>query len=246
MTCEEKAEYTVHAENAHMSNTDLVASTMDGSSGTDHLVWSIPVTEPLIIAGTPTVHVRAKTENVDTPLLMMSAVLVDHAESPFHSYGYQWAEVLDQEILEENAVNRGVGVEPYSLARWKETLQDRKIIGFGSIDLHNPEADYAPSTCTTRETPIESGAWYDYTLYLQPNYYTVPAGHTLELYVVPFCGFSNDSAFYDTLSEEELTELGFDHANMIPFVRNYSFTVDLSLLKVNLPVADKTDAAPEK
>lgn len=246
MTCEEKAEYTVHAENAHMSNTDLVASTMDGSSSTDHLVWSIPVTEPLIIAGTPTVHVRAKTENVDTPLLMMSAVLVDHAESSFHSYGYQWAEVLDQEILEENAVNRGVGVEPYSLARWKETLQDRKIIGFGSIDLHNPEADYAPSTCTTRETPIESGAWYDYTLYLQPNYYTVPAGHTLELYVVPFCGFSNDSAFYDTLSEEELTELGFDHASMIPFVRNYSFTVDLSSLKVNLPVADKTDAAPEK
>ena len=96
------------------------------------------------------------------------------------------------------------------------------------------------------ETPIESGAWYDYTLYLQPNYYTVPAGHTLELYVVPFCGFSNDSAFYDTLSEEELTELGFDHASMIPFVRNYSFTVDLSSLKVNLPVADKTEAAPEK
>ena len=140
ITCEEKAEHTVHAENAHMSNTDLVTSTMDGASGSDHLVWSIPVNESLTISGTPVVHVRARTENVDTPLLMMSAVLVDHAESPFHSYGYQWAEVLDQEILVENGVNRGEGVEPYSLARWKETLQDRKIIGFGSIDLHNPDA----------------------------------------------------------------------------------------------------------
>ena len=56
----------------------------------------------------------------------------------------------------------------------------------------------------------------------------------------------NSSLDIKRLSEEELTELGFDHASMIPFVRNYSFTVDLSSLKVNLPVADKTDAAPEK
>ena len=246
ITCEEKAEHTVHAENAHMSNTDLVTSTMDGAFGSDHLVWSIPVNESLTISGTPVVHVRARTENVDTPLLMMSAVLVDHAESPFHSYGYQWAEVLDQEILEENGVNRGEGVEPYSLVRWKETLQDRKIIGFGSIDLHNPDAAYAPSTCSQRETPIESGAWYDYTLYLQPNYYTIPAGHTLELYIVPFCGFSNDSAFYDTLTESELAEIGFDHASMIPFVRSYSFTVDMSALKAELPVTAASVAGAER
>ena len=246
MSCEEKAEHTVHAENAHMSNTDLVISTLDSASDTDHLVWSIPVNEPLTIAGTPRVQVRVKTENADIPLLMMSAVFVDHADSPFHSYGYQWSEVLDQEILDENAVNRGDRVEPYSLARWKETLQDRKIISYGSIDLHNPEADYAPSTCTARETPIESGAWYDYTLYLQPNYYTVPAGHTLELYIVPFCGFSNDSAFYDTLTEKELAEIGFDYASMIPFVRSYSFTVDLNTLKADLPFAERAEAAQEQ
>lgn len=39
--------------------------------------------------------------------------------------------------------------------------------------------------------PIEAGEWYDYTIWLQPNYYTVQPGHRLEVYVLPFCGFSS-------------------------------------------------------
>ena len=30
--------------------------------------------------------------------------------------------------------------------------------------------------------PIEAGEWYDYTIWLQPNYYTVQPGHRLMIF----------------------------------------------------------------
>ena len=72
---------------------------------------------------------------------------------------------------------------------------------YGGMDLRAPEAGFEPSTAVRREEPIAVDTWYDYTLYLQPAYYTVPAGHRLELYVVPFCGFSDDAALYDSSSQ---------------------------------------------
>ena len=169
---------------------------------------------------------------------MLAAVLVDQADTPFPCFDTAWSGVLSQEVLVPGGVSRGEGVEPYDLAEWLQTEQNRAIIAYGAMDLRNPEADYAPETAVRRETPIEAGTWYDYTLYLQPNYYTVPAGHRLELYIVPFCGFSNDSAFYDTSSAEELTAMGFDPLAMVPVTRDYSFTVDNAASWAQLPVTE--------
>ena len=45
----------------------------------------------------------------------------------------------------------------------------------------------------------KANTYYDYTIWLEPTYYTVQAGHRLELYIVPFCCFSGESDY----SEED-------------------------------------------
>lgn len=232
------AQHIVSAENAHMANVTLLSETFRGDSGPDRLLWTMDVTEPLTINGTAAVHIRAKTEDVDKGMLMLGAVLVDQADEAFACYDVEWSEVLEQELLVKGGVNRGAGVEPYDLVRWKQTEKNRAVIAYGAMDMRNPEAGYAPASATEREAPIEAGEWYDYTIYLQPNYYCVPTGHRLELYIVPFCGFSNDSAFYDTSTPEQLTDLGLDPKSIIPFTRDYSFTVDHAGSFAEIPVEE--------
>ena len=110
--------------------------------------------------------------------------------------------------------------------RWQQTTANRKIIAYGTLDLRNPDAGYLPASATPAGEPLEAGSWHDYTLYLQPTFYTLPAGHRLELYIVPFCGFSDDAAVYDSFSPAELAEMSIDPQTLVPFTRDYAFTVD--------------------
>jgi hypothetical protein len=77
--------------------------------------------------------------------------------------------------------------------------------------------------------------WNDYTIWLQPNYYTVQPGHKLEVYVLPFCGFSSDPAL-EMYTPEELAEYGIDAHAVVPFRRDYSFTVDCGASGVSVSV----------
>lgn len=193
--------------------------------------------EDMTIAGVPQVRLRVRTKDVSHPFPMLAAVLVDTAEDPFPCYDVEWSEVLEQEILQENAVKRGEGVVPYSLASWKQRSRDRQIISYGSMDLRNPSAGYEPASAAAPADPPGADEYYEYTLYLQPGFYTVKAGHELQLYVIPYCGFSNDSAFYDSNTEEELRQLGFDPACMLPVTRDYSFTEDTQESRALIPLA---------
>ena len=87
-----------------------------------------------------------------------------------------------------------------------------------------------------REEEISPDTWYDYTLYLQPAYYTVAAGHRLELYVVPFCGFSDDAAIYDSFSPAELEAMSLPPEELVPVTRDYRFTVDQKSSFAVIPV----------
>ena len=62
------------------------------------------------------------------------------------------------------------------------------------------------------------------------------AGHRLELYILPFCGFSDDAAVYDTCSPVELESMGLQPEELVPFTRDYSFTVDQGNSFADLPV----------
>ena len=218
--------HSVSAENAHMNNDSLLLETLDGASGNDHLLWSMDVTEGTTISGIPAVHLRVKTGDVDKNILMLSAVLVDQSDEAFACFDIGGVGVLDQQVTRENGVDRGEGAEPYSLVSWKQAQRNRKIIAYGSMDLRNPEADYLPETAVRRAEPIAEDTWYDYVLCLQPAWYTIAAGHRLELYILPFCGFSDDAATYDSYTPDELVEMGLTPDTMAPMMRDYSFTVD--------------------
>ncbi len=229
-------EYTVSAANAHMNNTSLLTDTFDGSSGPDRLIWTMDVPEAQTINGIAEIHLRVKTDDVDKNTLMLGAVLVDHAEAAFPCFDVGSIGVLDQQVIRENGVDCGAGVEPYDLVTWKQVERNRKIVAYGAMDLRNPEAGYMPSTAVKREESIVADTWYDYTLYLQPAWYTVAAGHRLEMYIVPFCGFSDDAAVYDSFSPAELEAMGLQPEELVPVTRDYSFTVDNEASFAVIPV----------
>ena len=233
---ENREEYTVFAGGAHRNNTVLLQETFDGTSGEDHLLWRTEIRRETTVNGPASVHLRVKTEDTDKKMLMIGAVLVDRADEPFPCFETGSVGVLEQRVIRKNGVDRGENTEPYDLVEWVQTETRQKIIAYGAMDLRNPEAGYLPSSATTRDEPIRAGEWYDYTLWLQPAFYTIPAGHHLELYIVPFCGFSGDYAAFDSSSAEELAEAGMDPDAMVPFTRDYSFTVDNGASCADIPV----------
>jgi len=61
-------------------------------------------------------------------------------------------------------------------------------------------------------------------------------GHRLEVYVLPFCGFSSADMTVEQFSPEELVEFGIDPKGLVPFSRDYSFTVDYGMSSASIPV----------
>ena len=229
-------EHAVSAKDAHMCNYNLLDATFDGASGPDRLMWTMDVTDEITINGSAAVRLRVKTGDTDKNVLMMGAVLVDRADSPFPCFDTGSIGVLDQDVILEGGVDRGEGAEKYDLVRWRQREKEKVIVSYGSMDLRNPEAGYEPAAAVRREEDILPDVWYDCTVYLQPVFYTVPAGHRLELYIVPFCGFSDDSALYDLNTPDSLEEMGLDPATLVPVKRDYTFTVDNSHSRCDLPV----------
>ena len=236
-------EYTVSARDAHMNNDSLLVHTFDGASGPDHLIWTMEVPEAVTVSGITEVHLRVKTSDVEKNALMLGAVLVDQADNAFPCFDAGGIGVLDQQVIQPGGVDRGEGVDPYDLVRWKHAERNRKIIAYGSMDLRNPEAGYMPSSAVTRKQEVAPDTWYDYVLYLQPAYYTVAAGHRLELYILPFCGFSDDAAVYDSYSPEELESMGLHLEELVPFTRDYSFTVDQRNSFAYIPVTTEQESS---
>ena len=234
-----EGEAVVSAEGAQIANPTLVDNTLDGASGADHLLLtSMDVEEAITVNGPVALHVRTKTDDLDTAELMLSALLVDAADEPFLTYDVGW-EVLEAKRTEVGGVPMGEGVPAYDLAEYVQKEMTRKIVAYGSMDLRNPEAGYEPYTAVRRSEPIEAGEWYDYTIWLQPNYYTVQPGHRLEVYVLPFCGFSSSDLSVAIYTPEELEGFGIDPKGLVPFSQDYSFTVDCGTSSVSIPVTSK-------
>ncbi|MBQ6570475.1 MAG: hypothetical protein IJL87_09520, partial [Clostridia bacterium] len=223
---------------AHQHNATLLLEVFDGKSASDRVVWTMDAEKDITINGSVEVHVRAKTDDVNKNVLMIGAVLVDTAEQEFPCFDTGSIGVLEQKVVAEKGVVMAENGEAYDLVEWEQRNCNKMIVSYGTMDLRNPEAGYEPATAIKRAEPIKAGEWYDYTIYLQPNYYTVAAGHRLELYIVPFCGFSSDYAAYDSCTAEELAMMGLNPKAMVPFTKDYSFTVDNSSSFGLLPVVN--------
>lgn len=55
----------------------------------------------------------------------------------------------------------------------------------GQVDIGTPDAGWEPQTAVAPATPVQENEWYDYTVYLEPEVYTVRPGHWLGVYIEP-------------------------------------------------------------
>lgn len=140
--------------------------------------------------------------------LMMSAMLVDVSDEAFQSYT---TSVTEDKTGAVNWV--GSGAEDYDVIKFKPTTSKYKIIARGWIDLANPDAGFS-SASAANEIELEDGTYNNYTVYLQPNYYTVKAGHKLALVVYTYEPGKVDDEHFE----------------------NYGITIDNTALSAVIPV----------
>lgn len=140
--------------------------------------------------------------------LMMSAMLVDVSDEAFQSYT---TSVTENKTGAVNWV--GSGAEDYDVIKFKPTTSKYKIIARGWIDLANPDAGFS-SASAANEVRLEDGKPRNYTVYLQPNYYTVKAGHKLALVVYTYEPGKVDDEHFE----------------------NYGITIDNAALSAVIPV----------
>ena len=145
--------------------------------------------------------------------LMMSAMLVDVADDEFTTYPMSRTEVKTGKM---NWV--GSGAQDYEIINFKTVQSKYKIIARGWIDLANPSAGFA-SASAANKISLEDGVYHDYTVYLQPNYYTVKAGHKLALVVYTY------------------------EPGKASYSENYGITIDNHSLSAVIPVPEGTSAA---
>ena len=112
---------------------------------------------------------------------MVSAMLVDIApEGTTFPACNTAGSYVPKTTLAEGGAWQGGGLDNFDLVKLNTEEVSYKIITRGWMDLCNPDAGYDSASAANGISLVEGQA-YDYTLYLQPNLYEVPAGHTLAL-----------------------------------------------------------------
>ena len=215
------------------SNMNGISNWRDAFTSSSTSASAMYATEPVandtVIKGTVQVKISAapiqhpdqqasaiavQSESTDSrDALMMSAMLVDVADDEFTTYPMSRTEVKTGKM---NWV--GSGAQDYEIINFKTVQSKYKIIARGWIDLANPGAGFA-SASAANKISLEDGIYHDYTVYLQPNYYTVKAGHKLALVVYTY---EQGKARYS---------------------ENYGITIDNHSLSAVIPVPEGTSAA---
>ena len=228
----EPGETTLVSEGSQLSRAELKGSQEIDLAGKSVARWTLPIGEDVTIAGKIPVHLRMRTDALGEGDIGVSATLVDASDQEFRAFGA--AGTPEEEVVEDHG---GTSTD-YDLVRWVQDATKRKVITFSSMDLRNPEAGYEPASATTRPEPIEEKTSYDYTLWLDPTYYTVCAGHRLELYVTP----SSANAFTASKEEREgliftLERYGLSEEGLIDAGHDYGFTIENDQSYAEIPVA---------
>ena len=193
-------------------------------------LWTHGTGEQVTIAGRIGVHVRAKVSDVSAGDIMMSAILQDVADEPFSTFA------VNDQVTSEKVGQRTDSPHDFTILRWTPGQVKRKTISDGRIDLRNPEAGYEPATATKRDVPIEANTYYDYTIWLDPTYYTVPVGHRLELYLVPSYGYARYPS--DETRDYMLGKQGLDTSSLMHVRYDYAVTIANAESFSTLPIAE--------
>ena len=168
--------------------------------------------------GAVTVSLPDGADLIDRDALMVSAMLVDIAPegTTFPAYNTQGSYV--PKTLTAGGAWMGGGLSNYDYAELNATDVSYKIIARGWMDLCNPGAGYDSASADTK-VALKVGENHDYTIYLQPNLYTVKEGHKLALVIYTYePGKANYSQDYQiTLENASVSaEIPVDEIPAVP------------------------------
>ena len=168
--------------------------------------------------GAVTVSLPDGADLIDRDALMVSAMLVDIAPvgTTFPAYNTQGSYV--PKTITAGGAWMGGGLNNYDYAELNATDVSYKIIARGWMDLCNPGAGYDSASAGTK-VALKVGENHDYTIYLQPNLYTVKEGHKLALVIYTYePGKANYSQDYQiTLENASVSaEIPVDEIPAVP------------------------------
>ena len=150
--------------------------TVSKASSKANLTFVSDVTEDTTIKGHIPVHFKAALAKGQGKNFQLNALLVDVADEDFDVVGN--GSVKQDKTAD--AFWMGSNLSNLSIAEYETIKTKYKVIAKGWINLANPESGYDSASSRASIEP-KVGEFHDYTVYLQPNLYTVKKGHKLAL-----------------------------------------------------------------
>ena len=150
--------------------------------------YAAPVDQDVTIKGHIPVHFSAAFVKGDKNHAHVSATLMDVSDEEFDvvkeeitydKNGYS-TRTLEKETIDETGYWNGSNLETLPLKRYKTHKVKSVVIARGWMNLANPASRY-DSASSSKSIDVKEKEFHDYTMYLQPNLYTVKKGHRLVL-----------------------------------------------------------------
>lgn len=187
--------------------------TVSKVSSKANLTFVSDVTEDTTIKGHIPVHFKAALAKGQGKNFQINALLVDVADEDFDVVGN--GSVKQDKTAD--AFWMGSNLSNLSVAEYETIKTKYKVIAKGWINLANPESGYDSASSRASIEP-KVGEYHDYTVYLQPNLYTVKKGHKLAL-------------VFNTYDPSDLT---VEHP--------YEVTFKTDSIQAAIPIVEKTRA----
>ena len=150
--------------------------TVSKASSKANLTFVSDVTEDTTIKGHIPVHFKAALAKGQGKNFQINALLVDVADEDFDVVG-------NGSVKQDKTADgfwMGSNLSNLSVAEYETIKTKYKVIAKGWINLANPKSGYDSASSRASIDP-KVGEYHDYTVYLQPNLYTVKKGHKLAL-----------------------------------------------------------------
>ena len=150
--------------------------TVSKASSKANLTFVSDVTEDTTIKGHIPVHFKAALAKGQGKNFQINALLIDVADEDFDVVG-------NGSVKQDKTADgfwMGSNLSNLSVAEYETIKTKYKVIAKGWINLANPESGYDSASSRASIEP-KVGEYHDYTVYLQPNLYTVKKGHKLAL-----------------------------------------------------------------
>lgn len=187
--------------------------TVSKASSKANLTFVSDVTDDTTIKGHIPVHFKAALAKGQGKNFQINALLVDVADEDFDVVG-------NGSVKQDKTADgfwMGSNLSNLSVAEYETIKTKYKVIAKGWINLANPESGYDSASSRASIEP-KVGEYHDYTVYLQPNLYTVKKGHKLAL-------------VFNTYDPSDLT---VEHP--------YEVTFKTDSIQAAIPIVEKTRA----